>query len=58
MGGLGGFKHTCKALVTEFANQLPELDPDNLPVLWSYGAGRAPLLISCMAPRRSTSPRI
>ena len=27
MGGVGGFKRTCKRFFTEFANQLPELDP-------------------------------
>ena len=30
MDGAGGFKRTCKGLFTEFANQLPELDPNNL----------------------------
>ena len=29
MGGVGGFKRTCRGLFTEFANQLPELDPSN-----------------------------
>ena len=29
MGGVGGFKRTCKELFTEFANQLPELDPNS-----------------------------
>ena len=29
MGGVGGFKRTCKGLFTEFANQLPELDPNS-----------------------------
>ena len=29
MGGVGGFKRTCKGLFTEFANQLPKLDPNN-----------------------------
>ena len=29
MGGAGGFKRTCKGLFTDFANQLPELDPGN-----------------------------
>ena len=29
MGGVGGFKRTCKGLFTEFVNQLPELDPDS-----------------------------
>ena len=29
MGGVGGFKSTCKGLFTEFANELPELDPDS-----------------------------
>ena len=27
MGGVGGFKRTCKGLFTGFVNQLPELDP-------------------------------
>ena len=30
MGGVGGYKRTCKGLFTEFVNQLPELDPNNL----------------------------
>ena len=29
MGGVDGFKRTCKGLFTEFVNQLPELGPDN-----------------------------
>ena len=29
MGGVGGYKHTCKGLFTEFVNQLPELDLNN-----------------------------
>ena len=29
MGGVGGFKRTCKGPFTDFANQLPELDPNN-----------------------------
>ena len=29
MGGVGGFKRTCKELFTEFVNQLPELDPNS-----------------------------
>ena len=29
MGAVGGFKHTCKGLFTDFGNQLPELDPNN-----------------------------
>ena len=29
MGGVGGFKRTCKGLFTGFANQLPELDPNS-----------------------------
>ena len=29
MGGVGGFKRTCKGLFTEFVNQLPELDSNN-----------------------------
>ena len=28
MGGIGGFKLTFKGLFTEFANELPELDPN------------------------------
>ena len=28
MGSAGGFKRTCKELFAEFANQLPELDPN------------------------------
>ena len=28
MGGVGGFKRTCKEFFTEVANRLPELDPD------------------------------
>ena len=27
MGGVGGFKRTCKGLFTEVANRLPEPDP-------------------------------
>ena len=29
MGGIGGLKRTGKGLITEFANQLSELDPGN-----------------------------
>ena len=29
MGGVGGYRHTRKGLFTEFANQLPKLDPNN-----------------------------
>ena len=29
MGGVGGFKRTCKGLFTGFVNQLPVLDPNN-----------------------------
>ena len=29
MGDVGGYRHTCKGLFTEFANQLPKLDPSN-----------------------------
>ena len=29
MDGVGGFKRTCRGLFTEFANQLPKLDPNN-----------------------------
>ena len=29
MGGVGGFKRTCKELVAEFINQLPKPDPNN-----------------------------
>ena len=28
MGGVGGFKRTCKGLFTEFVNQLPKPDPN------------------------------
>ena len=31
MGGVGGFKYTCEGLFTGFADQLPELEPDNPP---------------------------
>ena len=27
MGGVGGYKHTCKGLFTEVINHLPKLDP-------------------------------
>ena len=30
MGGVGGFKRTCKGLFTGVANRLLELDPDKL----------------------------
>ena len=30
MGGVGGYKRTCKGIFTEFANQPLELDPNNL----------------------------
>ena len=29
MGGVGGFKRTCKGLFIGFVNQLPELDPNS-----------------------------
>ena len=29
MGGIGGFKRTCKGHFTEFANQLQELGPNS-----------------------------
>ena len=29
MGGVGGFKKTCKGLFTEVVNQLPKLDPNS-----------------------------
>ena len=29
MGGVGGYKCTCKGPFTEFANRLPELNPDS-----------------------------
>ena len=32
MGGVGGFKRTCKGLFTEFVNHIPKLDPENLPM--------------------------
>ena len=29
MGGVENYKLTCKGLFTEFANQLPKLNPNN-----------------------------
>ena len=29
MGGVGGYKHTCKGIFAEFANPLPKSDPNN-----------------------------
>ena len=29
MGGVGGYKHTCEGLFTEFINHLPKLDPNS-----------------------------
>ena len=29
MGGVGGYRHTCKGLFAEFINQLPKPDPNN-----------------------------
>ena len=29
MGGVGGFKRTCKGLFTKFVKQLTKLDPNN-----------------------------
>ena len=58
MGGVGGFKRTCKWLFTEFAKQLPELDPDSLLMPGPCGTDRAPPPISCMTLGRSTSPRL
>ena len=41
VGGVGGFKHTCKGFFTEFANQLPKLDPNTPPMPRTYGTERA-----------------
>ena len=47
MGGVGGFKRTCKGLFTTFANQLPELDPNNLvyAAALRYRQGLTPCLM-------------
>ena len=51
MGGVGGFKKTCKGLFTEFANQLPKPDPKNTPHAADlrYMASSP---MSCLTPRR------
>ena len=43
MGGVGGFKRTCRGLFTKFANQLPEPDLNIKTLLLPrpYGSDRA-----------------
>ena len=43
MGGVGGFKRTCKGLFTELVNQLPgSSTPPALPIPRPYGSEREP----------------
>ena len=54
MGGVGGYRRTCKGLFTEICNLLPKLDPNN-PVHAEDLRFRKGIIPD---PRRSTSPRM
>ena len=46
ISGVGSFKRTCKGLFTDFANQLPELDPTTLAMPRPYASDKAPFQIT------------
>mmetsp|Transcript_15749 Transcript_15749/g.36574 ORF Transcript_15749/g.36574 Transcript_15749/m.36574 type:complete len:98 (-) Transcript_15749:67-360(-) len=52
MGGVGCLKRTCKGLFTEFAKQLPELDPESpahAGALWYQQGTIADFMLDAMS---------